>query len=140
MAKVKSPLMSKKASGNFGKVLQFRCGKFLVFRKKIKEKESTPGENLQREKFKDGVDVWKNILTTEQRNLWESFAKSVRHELGYFTLNVPFGPIYVQIGRKEKWKECIQTGGYNGYQYFLCCYLRFGPDGWNDYPNPPPFP
>jgi len=140
MTKVNSPLFSQKASGDLGKEIQFRCGKFVVSKKPISKKAESTEQNFQREKFKDGAEVWSSVLTPEQKENWENFAKSIRHELGYFTIPTPLGPIYVRIGEKTKWKECIETGGFNGYQYFQSCYLRFGPDGWVDYPNPPSFP
>ena len=140
MAKVKSPLMSKKASGKLGKSLLFRCGRFALKQQKKKDEKASEGQGFQRKKFIDGAKVWSEILTPEQKASWENFAKSVRHELGYFTIPTPLGPVYVRIGFKEAWKECIETGKFNGYQYFQSCYLRFGSDGWSDYPNPPPFP
>lgn len=140
MAKVNSPLFSQKASGTFGKILQFRCGRFVLLKpRKIKE-EGTEGQNFQRELFKNGAKVWKNVLTPEQREKWENFAKSVRHEYGWFTISTPLGPIFVRIGEKTEWEKCIIRAHFNGYQYFQSCYLRFGPNGWDDYPNPPPFP
>jgi hypothetical protein len=140
MAKVKSPLFSEKASGKFGKILLFRCGKFVLKQQREKIGKKTEKQNFQRELFKDGAEVWSNILTSEQKQNWENFAKSITHKLGYFTINIPLGPIYVRIGKKKEWKECIETGIFNGYQYFQSCYLRFGPDGWIDYPNPPSSP
>jgi len=140
MPKVTQPLFSRKASGDLGGVLQFRCGKFVVIKSKRKGTEATGEWLVQMEKFKDGADVWKNTLTPEQKESWESFSKSVLQDQGYFTISIPLGPVYVRIGRKENWKECIEGRNFNGYQYFQCCYLRFGPDGWNDYPNPPSFP
>ena len=140
MAKVNSPLLSNKASGNFGKELQFRCGRFVLKQQKEKGGTASSGQNFQREKFKDGAEVWSSILTSEQKESWENFAKSIMQDKGYFTIPTPLGPVYVRIGFKKDWKECIETAGFNGYQYFQSCYLRFGPDGWNDYPNPPSFP
>ena len=140
MAKVESPLFSNKASGDFGKEIQFRCGKFVVKKPGPKKEIATEEQNFQRDKFQDGAEVWSSILTPEQKTAWENFAKSVRQEQGFFDIDTPLGKIYVRIGEKEEWKECIETGGYNGYQYFQSCYLRFGPDGWTGYPNPPSFP
>jgi hypothetical protein len=140
MAKVESPLFSSKASGDFGKEIQFRCGRFVVKKPILKDDRKSEWQNLQRELFKDGAEVWKNTLTSGQKESWKNFAKSVIHDKGYFTIPTPLGPIYVGIGQKEKWKECIENGGFNGYQYFQSCYLRFGPAGWSDYPDPPSFP
>lgn len=140
MAKTIGPLLSKKASGKFGKVLLFRCGKFVLKQQKEKDERVSGGQNFQRNKFIDGAKVWSEILTPEQKESWNNFAKSVKNAKGYFTIPTPLGPIYVRIGEKTKWKECIETGVFNGYQYFQSCYLRFGPAGWSDYPNPPPFP
>lgn len=140
MVRITGPMLSEKASGNFGKEIQFRCGRFVVRQSKVKKEAASEGQNFQREKFKGGVEIWNNTLTPEQKTNWENFAKSIRHDKGYFTISTPSGPIYVRIGEKTEWKECIETGGFNGYQYFLSCFLRFGSDGWSDYPNPPPFP
>ena len=140
MAKVKLPLFSIKASGDFGKEIQFRCGRFVVKKPTLRDDRKSDGQNLQREEFKDGAEVWSSILTSEQKESWKNFAKSIRQDKGYFTIPTPLGPIYVRIGEKTKWKECFETGGFNGYQYFQSCYLRFGPDGWSDYPDPPSFP
>jgi hypothetical protein len=139
MVRITGPLFSEKASGKFGKNIVFRCGKFVVKRPDMKEKEGSEGQNFQREKFKDAAEVWKTILTPEQKTNWGNFAKSIRNEWGYFTIPTPLGPIYVRPGFKIEWLECIKTAGYNGYQYFICCYLRFGTEGWTEYPNPPPF-
>jgi hypothetical protein len=138
--KVKAPLFSKKASGKFGKELLFRCGKFVVMQSKKERDDESIGQNTQRKKFEDGAAVWSLTLTAEGKSAWNNFAKSVRQAQGYFDISTPFGPIYVQPGLKKDWKECIETAGFSGYQYFICCYLRFGPDGWNDYPSPPAVP
>ena len=140
MAKVTLPLLSEKASGDLGKIIQFRCGRFVVKKPKIRKEIATEEQNFQREKFKDGIEVWKTILTEEQKTNWQNFAESIMDYRGYFSIKILFDWVYVRIGGKENWQECIDIGNYNGYQYFLCCYLRFGPDGWYDYPNPPVFP
>jgi hypothetical protein len=140
MVRVTGPLLSQKASGKFGKDIVFRCGKFVVKSPKPIKEKATDDQNKQRKKFENGAYIWAFDLTSTQRTNWENFAKSIRHDKGYFTIPVPFGPIYVRIGEKKQWKECIETYRWNGYQYFQSCFLRFGQNGWIDYPNPPPFP
>lgn len=140
MATVKGPLFSQKASGDFGKTIQFRCGKFVLLKPKIRIIAEDTKLTSQQIKFQDGARIWSLFLTPGQKSNWESFAKSVRHAKGWFTLYIPLGGIEIRIGEKKEWKECIQNGGFNGFQYFESCYLRFGPNGWVDYPNPPPFP
>ena len=140
MPKVTQPLFSEKASGDLGKAIQFRCGKFVVKKPVQKKGGESALQNIQREKFKDGSKVWTEGLTPEQKESWEDFSKSIRNEKGWFTIDTPFGPIYHRIGIKEDWKECIETATWNGYQYFLSCYLTFGLNGWTDYPDPPSFP
>ena len=118
MAKVKGPLHSDKASGTFGKVLQFRCGEFVLKAQKEKEEKATGGQNFQREKFRDGANVWKNVLTAEQRTAWENFAKSIVHEKGWYKIKIlPGIVVFGEIGKK-KYEVCITTIHWNGYQYF----------------------
>lgn len=139
MARVKNPLLSEKASGKFGKFIVFRCGKYVIAAPGKRREQVEGAQNPQREKFLDGARIWSLFMSAAQKTAWENFAKSIRHEKGFFTIATPLGDIWVRIGEKENWKKCIETYAFNGYKYFMSCYLNFGPGGWNDYPNPPPF-
>ncbi len=116
MVKTTAPLFSLEASGLVGPI-QFVCGSFA--KKMMKPKNAPPSEaqEEQNEKFLDGAIRWKKELTLENRNNWKSFFEIVRQS-----------------------EECVSMAILmNSYNLWMTYWLKYGLDGWENYPNPPPF-
>lgn len=137
MAKVKQPLFSEKATGTIGNAITFRCGKFVTAKQKEKGDAATIDQNAQRQKFLDAVEAWTKYLTIDQKTAWQTFARSVQDPRGYYKIAIPGLVCLVPIGFKTGFQKCIDLSNFNGYQYFISAYLRFGAFGWVGYPNPP---
>ncbi len=114
MAKIKKPLMSVAASGNFAQTIQFICGRF-VRGIPAAPSDRTTNQEVQNEKFLEGATTWTNILSFATKNKWRSFVKIVKQQ-----------------------PQCVETtlpiSGYNLWQLY---YVKFGPEGWEEYPDPP---
>jgi hypothetical protein len=114
MVKVKFPLMSEAASGNFAGIIQFFCGHYA---KKAIEKSDVMSENQGpvRSKFKIGAEKWSKELSLETKEEWKSF-----------------------VSRVYRTKDCIgDEFKLNSYQAWLSFFLTYGEEGWVNYPNPP---
>ena len=78
MAKIKGPLHSDSAGGNFSNSMIFRSGKFgSVVTKSYKPgsvQKSSPSDSqlLQRQKYATAVDFWKNFIAIE-KSYWADF-------------------------------------------------------------------
>lgn len=113
MAKVTGPLLSLSASGTIADAITYVCGHFA---RKGEAKERKQPEQLfeQGQNFGAGVNVW-NPMTYEQKESWRQFTKVFR--------SAP---------------ECASLGFYlTGYNLFMSYYLRFGENGWTNYPAAP---
>jgi len=139
MAKVQGPLFSKKASGKFGKAIIFRCGHFVTKIQKGKSGEASKFQQEQREKFALAAQIWREVLSDEQREGWRLFVERLKHPKGYYRIDVAGIVGLVPIGFRSGFQRCIETGRYNCYHYFVSAFLRFGEGGWAGYPNPPEF-
>lgn len=140
MVKVNNPFLGQKASGKLAGVLQYRCGKFVLFKPKKVQRENTGALVPQRKLFRDGAKIWRENVTSDQKKEWENFSKYVFSVKGRcFGIQLPGGYLFHCFGQKD-YQECVQNWVFNGYQYFISCYLMFGPDGWLNYPSPPTFP
>ena len=128
--------MANKASGKFGKFLVFRCGKFVRATPRLSSENPSGAQMAQRELFLDASTAWSNDVSSFQKNLWKQFAINVNKHNGMMLLHFPGFDIPWQIGQKD-YDVCIETVGWNGYQYFSSCYMKFGPGGWPEYPSPP---
>ena len=116
MAKVFGPLLSISASGNFGNSLRYVCGHF-VSKSSHGEVKSTPDREKQRLKFKLGIQTWSNDLTEYVKKSWSEFTKCA------------FASEYCTAAYGK-------VSGYNMWMYF---WLKFGENGWEGYPLPPPY-
>ena len=113
MAKVTGPLLSLSASGTIAETITFVCGHFA---RKKQEKTGEQPEHLvgQGDTFKAGVDVWR-AMTASQKKSWGVFRKII--------VSAP---------------ECSALKGeITGYNLYLSHYLRYGVDGWENYPAAP---
>ena len=137
MAKVTGPLHSEKASGKLANGIIFQCGKFVRYSASENSFSPSAKQLARQSLFTDCADAWSNELTFEQRNAWVNFAKQTNDLNGKFKLNNGSSIFDIQIGEKD-YNQCIPTSGWNGYQYFQSCFLRFGNFGWNGFPWPPP--
>lgn len=111
MTKVTGACFSLSASGNLGGVIEYSCGERAAV-----SKRSDPGRdnlpfNEQQDKFKAGTGVW-NTLSEEEKEDWRLTSWWVGGEKGPHAQ-----PFLVE-----------------GYQAFMSYYLRYGPNGWPDYP------
>ena len=112
--KIKSPLLSGAASGNFGDVIQFVCGSFVRTQSSGPSQSTTVQKAIQ-EKFKQGAAKWTNELGLETKQKWKEFFKLIKQE-----------------------PQCVETIlTMNGYQIWQAFWCKFGEGGWNNYPNPP---
>lgn len=114
MVKVKGALFSEHASGNFGKAIQFICGKFA---KSTGEHPppSAEAQKKQQTKFLEGANIWSNTLSSQQKQQWKNLKELI-------------------ISKDRCIGMPYNTSGYNLWQLY---FLKYGVDGWEDYPNPP---
>ena len=114
MVVVKGPLFSEHASGNFGKAIQFICGKFA----KATQNRPPPTAIKQREqqtKFLEGANLWSNVLLFQQKQKWNDLKELI-------------------ISKDRCIRAPSNLSGYNLWQLY---FLKHGVDGWENYPNPP---
>lgn len=113
MAKVTAPLLSLTASGTIAKAITYVCGHFA--RKAVEKTEEQPAQLFpQGEKFTEAAGIW-GFLNGSQQDSWRNFTKVFK--------SAP---------------ECQNLGFYlTGYNLFMSYYLRFGVDGWENYPSAP---
>ncbi len=82
-----------------------------------KENPNKTGNEAQMEKFTNGAAKWK-ALPGATKEIWNAF--------------------YKEILTSEK---CLNiTYDLNGYNMWMLYWLKFGEDGWPDYPLPGPAP
>ena len=114
MAVVVAPLLSVDASGMIGGTLEYKCGATVAAKKR-----ANPGRD--NEDFSD-----QQLLFRAAANVWNGLHIAVK-----------------QAWRKSGWwlPPSRELHGalvfISGYQCWMSYYLKFGPDGWGDYPNPP---
>lgn len=114
MAKVTGPLHSSIASGDFAEIIQYVCGHFARMKPRTKDKESEE-QTTQRNKFIEGANTWKTLLSTQTKNNWKRSA-----------------------GILLKTRECIGLDWtLTGYNFWMFYWLKYGGGGWSSYPNPP---
>jgi hypothetical protein len=114
MARVKGPLFSNAASGDFAKTIQFVCGHFVRQKPKVNDPK-TLEQSRQREKFLEGAEVWLTELSEHNKTQWHLFKEVVSTK-----------------------DACIKAKMYmTGYNCWMLYWLRFGRDGWPNYPQPP---
>lgn len=114
MAIVDKPLFSLAASGDLAKSIQFICGHFL--RQKPDSPDPQSAKQIkQRTKFTDGADMWSNTLSQDTKKNWGSIKKRISG---------------------DDW--CLKSlFGISGYNIWMLYWLKFGENGWKNYPNPP---
>jgi hypothetical protein len=116
MAKVTGPLFSMRASGTLAKTIVFVCGHYarMVIVQDDSQKVMPPGQN---DKFAAAVVVW-NGLSGDFKGQWTEFEKRIKDS-----------------------KKCVAIEPLiNGYQLFISYYLKWGVNGWENYPLPGPPP
>jgi len=114
MAKVKNPLHSKIASGDFAASIQFVCGHFVREKTKPGNAETMP-QGEQRSKFFQGANKWSHEFDKETKEKWKLFKSAMLLS-----------------------KDCIRGVFFmNGYNLWMLYWLKFGENGWTHYPNPP---
>lgn len=115
MAKTVGPLFSLHASGSVGGVLTYVCGTIVQKMKLRKEKEPSESQEDNQTKWKEGCEVW-------------SGNPSIKPEWKVF------------LGWVASSDECPVEAPEmaNGFQLFMMFYMKEGPDGWPNYPSPPP--
>lgn len=116
MPKVTAPLFSLVASGTFAKTITFVCGRFARVAKQ-KGSDSSYVPTAQNAKFTQAVAIW-NSLSPETKNLWKLY-----------------GDFFDTVSVCVDFKFWI-----TGYTLFMCYCLSFGPNGWENYPDPGPKP
>jgi len=138
MALLVGPMMSLIARGSIGQALTFKCG-HIAAKKKV-SKDLRPDEySGQQQRFADGAEVWSRTLTFETKQLW--WAAGVGE---YFDLRcnpqivaLPFAAVHPIMG-----PTLALVGPYmvscRGYDLWMSWYLTLGPNGWPNYPAPPP--
>lgn len=114
MAKVTNPLHSSRASGDFAKAIQYVCGRFARMKPRVNDPE-TELQTTQRSIFTQGAIKWSKVLTRDMKNNWKESA-----------------------GILLKTKNCLEVEyPLTGYNLWMLYWLKFGEDGWVNYPNPP---
>ena len=114
MAKLEGPLFSQSASGEIGKAIQFVCGHFSRAKPNY-PMDSSSYQDDQRAKFLQGANIWSKELSENTKTNWRSFRETLL--TSDRCVEMPFN-----------------TSGYNLWQLY---FLKYGKDGWNNYPNPP---
>ena len=114
MVKLKGPLFSQSASGEIGKAIQFVCGHFARAKPDIPP-PSTEQQKTQQARFLEGANIWSETLSDNIKENWKDFKKII-------------------ISNDKCVGMPYNTSGYNLWQLY---YLKYGVDGWVDYPNPP---
>jgi uncharacterized protein (DUF2147 family) len=136
MAKVWQPLMSEKASGKIGNILYFKCGKHATIPSNKIAKPATAKQAVQRLQFAEASDAWKSDVPKNIQTKWQELADfSRRFDTNPYYLSGDFW-LEWKIGEKN-FNQCITANYYNGYQYFLSAFMRWGKNGWSGYPYPP---
>ena len=115
MAKAVAPLFSLKASGDLGPI-QYACGRFVKKKQRAEESEPTAPQGEQRAKFLEGADKWSNVLSLTNRGNWTGFFVAIKNS-----------------------KECASVDYLmSSYNLWMLYWLKFGENGWTNYPDPPP--
>lgn len=114
MVRISNPMFSQTASGDLAGAIQFVCGQFV---KKKPEKKDFPseGQEDQRGHFREGAVQWSLVLDIVVKTRWKNFVKKIK-----------------------KSDVCMEHE-YNmsGYNVWMIYWLKYGLDGWPNYPNPP---
>jgi hypothetical protein len=136
MAKVYQPLLSGKASGKIGDIITYRCGRQALLVPGKSKTTPTAKQTSQRIIFAGAAEAWKRDLNKEQQKKWQDLADFARQ----FDYNINFlgkdVVVHWEIGKKN-YNRCITTFYQNGYRYFLSAFMKWGPNGWDTYPEPP---
>jgi hypothetical protein len=115
MAVVVAPLLSLDASGMIGDTLEYKCGARVTSKKRSNPGKNNEDFNAQQLLFKEAVAAW-NGLDPSVKRRWR--------DGGWWLPPAHIGhgvEVYI-----------------NGYQCWMSYYLKFGLNGWESYPNPPP--
>ena len=138
MALLIGPMMSMIARGSIGGALTFKCG-HIAAKKKFKNNLRSYELSEQQKIFQDGAEVWSTKLSFEIKQLW--WATGVGE---YFDLRC--NPQIMALPFAACWPILNATllivGPYmvscRGYDLWMSWYLTLGPNGWPNYPLPPP--
>lgn len=112
MAKVVAPLFSLKATGTLAGAITFVCGQYARMAER-KENEKKQGNENQMAKFTLGAEHWQ-ALPDGTKKLWNDFYKEILSS-----------------------EQCLNiTYDLSGYNMWMIYWLKFGENGWADYPLP----
>ncbi len=116
MAKVTGALFSLHASGTLGGAITFVCGQFARRHENTAGKDKK-GNPVQMAKFKAGAQKWQT-LSDEIQATWQAFYKALLAS-----------PVCINV-----------TYDLSGYDIWMLYWLKFGENGWAQYPLPGPEP
>ena len=114
MVKIVGGMFSLSASGTYANAITYVCGEFL---RMSQRKELSAGSSRQRKnqtKWKEGTEVWGSPACKK----------------------IDWKIVFELIVKSEKCPLEIKTW-MNGFQVFMMYYMKKGPGGWVNYPNPP---
>lgn len=126
MVKLIGPLHSVSASGKLKKTLIYYCGerlrmlnRFLNSEKRERDEylNETQSDEVKNaiEDFKEGAKEWQKLGLG--KGMWRDVWIMVRTQLTC---------------------DAVELMYVTGYNFFMSFYLRYGKNGWENYPYPPP--
>lgn len=136
MVKVVGPMFSLGASGSFSNDVTFQCGEVLR-KKKFTNKLRNDWLNEQQQNFQMGAYRWSHELSAETKAKWALFGivDTLNVMCDHYALALPFlGLVAIEALPVSVLGVIWMTK----YDLYMSYYLTLGPNGWPNYPDPPP--